>query len=97
MADTAPALEALGEATPALAQLAAVNGTLLELTQAMDDVRPLPDALKAVVPLVAAIDELRRSVEVLNSTISPLQSTTERVGRLVDRLPGSRYRDDSGH
>jgi hypothetical protein len=85
----------------ALERLAGSTDDLRRLAEASDDVRR---ALSAVGPedvavarqtlqgLLDAVAQLNGVVSSLNTTVSPLQGATERLGRLVDRLPQGRRR-----
>lgn len=83
----------------ALEQLAGVSDDLRRLADASDDLRRLVRtvgredvdmARDTLQQLVDAVGSLDRVVKSLNTTISPLQGATERLGRLVDRLPQGR-------
>ena len=71
------------------------------LADASDDVRRALSALdendlavarQSLQGLVDAVSQLNGVVTSLNTTISPLQGATDRLGRLVDRLPQGRRR-----
>lgn len=51
-----------------------------------------PD-LTALARMIAALDE---SIRVLATAVAPLQGTSERLGRLVDRLPDRRRKQTGG-
>ena len=85
----------------ALERLADSAGDLRRLADASDDVRRALSALdendlavarQSLQGLVDAVSQLNGVVTSLNTTISPLQGATDRLGRLVDRLPQGRRR-----
>jgi methyl-accepting chemotaxis protein len=85
----------------ALERLADSADDLRRLADASDDVRKVlstiseddvTDARQTLQALVEAVSRLNGVVSSLNTTISPLQGATDRLGRLVDRLPASRRR-----
>jgi len=67
-----------GDRTPRLAALDA------NLAQAADQLTTVAPDLRSV---AARIDALDRQIGVLADALAPLQGTTERIGRIVDRLP----------
>lgn len=67
-----------GERPPRLASLDT------NLAQAADQLTSVAPDLRAV---AARIDALDRQIGVLADALAPLQGTTERIGRIVDRLP----------
>jgi ABC-type transporter Mla subunit MlaD len=85
----------------ALERLADAADDLRRLADASDDVRRALSALseddvavarQSLQGLVDAVSQLNGVVTSLNTTISPLQGATDRLGRLVDRLPQGRRR-----
>lgn len=85
----------------ALERLADSADDLRRLADASDDVRralatlsedDVAVARQTVQALVDAVTQLNGVVSSLNTTISPLQGATDRLGRLVDRLPQGRRR-----
>lgn len=85
----------------ALERLADSADDLRRLADASDDVRRALSSLseddvavarQTVQALVDAVTQLNGVVSSLNTTISPLQGATDRLGRLVDRLPQGRRR-----
>ena len=85
----------------ALERLADSADDLRRLADASDDVRRALSALneddvviaqQSLQGLVDAVTQLNAVVTSLNTTISPLQGATDRLGRLVDRLPQGRRR-----
>src|SRR3954447_10011397 len=52
----------------------------------------LKDAQETLRRVAETVSELNFAVASLNTTVSPLQGATERLGRLVDRLPAGRRR-----
>lgn len=80
----------------ALERLADASDDLRKLADASDDVRRFLNALakedidiarETLERLADAVGSLNLVVASLNSTISPLQGATERLGRFVDRIP----------
>jgi ABC-type transporter Mla subunit MlaD len=95
------AAAALPRIALALERLAASSDDLRKLAAASDDVRRVLNSLsdddvavvrEALQQLVDVVSQLNGVVGSLNTTISPLQGATDRLGRLVDRLPASRRR-----
>ena len=85
----------------ALERLADSADDLRRLADASDDVRRTLSAIgedeiavarESLQGLVEAVSQLNAVVGSLNTTISPLQGATDRLGRLVDRLPAGRRR-----
>jgi hypothetical protein len=85
----------------ALERLADSTDDLRRLANASDDVRralaaisedDIAIARQSLQGLVDAVSQLNAVVTSLNTTISPLQGATDRLGRLVDRLPAGRRR-----
>ena len=85
----------------ALERLADSADDLRRLADASDDVRRTLSAIReddivvarnSLQGLVDAVSQLNGVVSSLNTTISPLQGATDRLGRLVDRLPAGRRR-----
>lgn len=85
----------------ALERLADSRDDLRKLAAASDDVRRVLNTLteddiavarQTLQGLLDAVNQLNNVVGSLNTTISPLQGATDRLGRLVDRLPASRRR-----
>jgi len=82
----AVALERIAGSTDDLRRIAATGDELRRLMQSTsgDDLRAAAVTLQRVADTVT---QLNLAVASLNSTVSPLQGATERLGRLVDRLP----------
>ena len=85
----------------ALERLADSADDLRRLADASDDVRralatidgdDIAMAQSSLRGLVDAVSQLNGVVTSLNTTISPLQGATDRLGRLVDRFPAGRRR-----
>jgi uncharacterized protein YoxC len=90
------ALERLADATDHLGTLAAASADVRKLADASDDLRRFVNALgkedidvarETLQRLADAVGSLNLVVASLNTTISPLQGATERLGRFVDRIP----------
>jgi ABC-type transporter Mla subunit MlaD len=82
----AASLERLADSTDDLRRLADTGDELRRVLQAAsgEDVTHARETLQRVADTVA---QLNQAVASLNSTVSPLQGASERLGRLVDRLP----------
>jgi ABC-type transporter Mla subunit MlaD len=80
------ALERLADSTDDLRRLADTGDELRRVLQSADgtDVVQARETLQRVADTVA---QLNLAVASLNTTVSPLQGASERIGRLVDRLP----------
>src|SRR3954447_6031744 len=80
------ALERLAARTHDLRRLADVGDELRRLLRSAssEDLVQARETLQRVADTVA---QLNLAVASLNTTVSPLQGATERLGRLVDRLP----------
>lgn len=80
------ALERLAASTDDLRRLADTGDELRRLLRSAssDDLVQARETLQRVADTVA---QLNLAVASLNTTVSPLQGATERLGRLVDRLP----------
>jgi ABC-type transporter Mla subunit MlaD len=89
LADSADDLRRIADVGADLRRIADVGDDLRSLLQSTSgaDLKDAQDMLKRVADTVA---ELNFAVASLNSTVSPLQGATERLGRLVDRLPAGR-------
>jgi ABC-type transporter Mla subunit MlaD len=82
----AMALERLAATSEDLRRIADAGDELRRLLQAAtsDDLVQAREMLQRVADTVV---QLNLAVASLNTTVSPLQGATERLGRLVDRLP----------
>jgi hypothetical protein len=82
----AVALERLSASTDDLPRLADTGDELRRLLRSAssEDIVQARETLQRVADTVA---QLNLAVASLNTTVSPLQGATERLGRLVDRLP----------
>lgn len=80
------ALERLADSTDDLRRIADTGDELRGLLSAAssEDLVQARETLQRVADTVA---QLNHAVASLNTTVSPLQGATERLGRLVDRLP----------
>lgn len=80
------ALERLADSADDLRRLADTGDELRRVLMAAsgDDLVQAREMLQRVADAVA---QLNVAVASLNTTVSPLQGATERLGRLVDRLP----------
>lgn len=82
----AMALERLADSSDDLRRLADTGDELRRVLRSAsgDDVIQARETLQKVADAVA---QLNLAVASLNTTVSPLQGATERLGRLVDRFP----------
>ncbi len=82
----AVALERLADSADDLRRVADTGDEVRRLLRAAsaEDLTQARDTLQRVAEAVA---QLNNAVASLNMTVSPLQGATERLGRLVDRLP----------
>jgi hypothetical protein len=98
IAGVSTSLERLADASGVLPQLA---GAAEELTGMPDDMRSLVTHLDKAASqldilvndatrLASIIERLDETITTLAATLGPLQGATERVGRIVDRLPDRR-------
>jgi len=85
------ALERLADSADDLRRLADASDDLRRALSALDE-NDLANARQTLQGLVDAVSQLNAVVTSLNTTISPLQGATDRLGRLVDRLPQGRRR-----
>lgn len=83
------ALERLADSADDLRRIADVGDELRALLNASGSIN-LKDAQQMLVRVADTVAELNYAVASLNTTVSPLQGATERLGRLVDRLPAGR-------
>jgi len=83
------ALERIADNADDLRRIADVGDDLRALLQEAGGL-DLKDAQQMLKRVADTIAELNFAVASLNSTVSPLQGATERLGRLVDRLPAGR-------
>jgi ABC-type transporter Mla subunit MlaD len=103
----ADALGRLTPLVQALPQVAELRGTLERLEQlatflanempeALHQLEAVQRRLAELEPRIAALvgntGQLDESIRVLAAALGPLQGTTERLGRLVDRLPDRKRR-----
>ena len=85
------ALERLADSADDLRRLADASDDVRRALSALDE-NDLAVARQSLQGLVDAVSQLNGVVTSLNTTISPLQGATDRLGRLVDRLPQGRRR-----
>ena len=85
------ALERLADARDDLRTLAAASDDLRRLMSTIGE-EDVVLARQTLQGLIEAVNQLNGVVGSLNTTISPLQGATDRLGRLVDRLPQGRRR-----
>jgi len=85
------ALERLADSADDIRRLADASDDVRRALSALDE-NDLAVARQSLQGLVDAVSQLNGVVTSLNTTISPLQGATDRLGRLVDRLPQGRRR-----
>jgi len=88
--------------TPAIEAIAALANEARRLLGDPARYEDLADAIAAIVrmgemattigPLGDAVRQLNNAAAALSTTVTPLQGASERLGRFVDRLPGSTRR-----
>jgi hypothetical protein len=87
LAAARPALERLAETSEAVDRLSHSAAVLPTIAANSRTLPALPDRMTG---LEDTMDRLEASVRVLAEATAPLQGTTARLGRLVDRLPERR-------
>ena len=65
-----------------------------DLSESVRQIAGLEESLVRLSTLAETMTELQESVTALAATVAPLQGTTERLGRFVDRIPSRRTRRD---
>jgi ABC-type transporter Mla subunit MlaD len=80
------ALERLAASTDDLRRLADTGDELRRVLKAADG-QDLIEARETLQRVADTVAQLNLAVASLNTTVSPLQGASERIGRLVDRLP----------
>lgn len=85
------ALERLADSADDLRRLADASEDVRVVLRAVNE-QDIAIARQTLEGLVEAVTQLNQVVGSLNTTVSPLQGATERLGRLVDRLPQGRRR-----
>ena len=85
------ALERLADSADDIRRLADASDDVRRALSALDE-NDIAIARQSLQGLVDAVSQLNGVVTSLNTTISPLQGATDRLGRLVDRLPQGRRR-----
>jgi hypothetical protein len=93
LADVSTTLERLATLDRSLAKLGELGPTLDRIGDLSDSVRQiaeLRDSLDKLSGLADTMSELEGSIAALATTVAPLQGTTERLGRIVDRFPKRR-------
>lgn len=105
LADVSTTLERLATLDQSLQKLGELGPTLeriSELGEAVKGIAALEDSVKQIAALEGSLaklseladtmDELQVSVATLAQAIAPLQGASERLGRMVDRIPSRRSR-----
>jgi hypothetical protein len=80
------ALERLASSTDDLRRLADTGDELRRLLRSASS-EDLVKAREMLERVADTVTQLNLAVASLNTTVSPLQGATERIGRLVDRIP----------
>ncbi len=95
LADVSNTLERLATLDRSLARLGDLGPTLArigDLSESVRQIAALEDSLVKLSTLNETLADLQYSVAALAATVAPLQGTTERLGRFVDRIPSRRTR-----
>jgi hypothetical protein len=87
LADVTPAIEAIGALAEDARRLLTDPGRAEELFDAIAAITRIGDMSTTLGPLGEAVRQLNTAASALTTTVSPLQGASERLGRLVDRLP----------
>ena len=95
IARAADDLAAIAEAARSLPRIeAALTERISELDARMAGLLELAERIERGLPalerLLATIDDLGTATATLATAVGPLQGVAERLGRIADRLPGSR-------
>jgi hypothetical protein len=87
LADVSPAIEAIGAVAEDARRLLGDPARIEELFEAVAAIVRIGDMSQTLGPLGDAVRQLNTAASALTTTVSPLQGASERLGRLVDRLP----------
>jgi hypothetical protein len=87
LADAAPAVQALGALATDARRLVADPTRQEDLLAAVAAITRIGDMAATIGPLGEAVKQLNTAASALTTTMTPLQGASERLGRLVDRLP----------
>jgi hypothetical protein len=79
-------LDDLARVAPALERLADLGTTLEALLETLRPLGELASLAPTLQSLDASISRLEGALVTVSDTLAPLQSTTQRVGKVVDRL-----------
>lgn len=96
IADAAPAVKAIAGITEDVRRLLLDPRNQEDLVAARAAVMRLGEVTTTLRPLADAVAQLNAAVASLNTTVSPLQGASERLGRLVDRFPAKQTRPAPG-
>jgi len=109
LADVSTTLERLATLDQSLQKLGELGPTLeriSELGEAVKGIAALEDSVKQIAALEGSLvklteladtmGELQVSIATLAQAVAPLQGATERIGRMVDRIPSRRNRVAGG-
>jgi hypothetical protein len=86
LAELGTTLDALARVVPVLERLALVGDVLAELASVIEPLSALSTLVPTLESLDQSIGELQVTIGSVSDTLSPLQSTTVRVGKVVDRI-----------
>jgi hypothetical protein len=99
LADAADDVRRLADVTPAIEAIGAIANEAKRLVGDPERYQELMDAIAALIrlgemaatmgPLGEAVRQLNTAAAALSTTVTPLQGASERLGRFVDRLPGT--------
>jgi hypothetical protein len=87
LADVSPAIEAIGAVAEDARRLLTDPARTEEIFEAVAAIVRIGDMSQMLGPLGDAVRQLNTAASALTTTVSPLQGASERLGRLVDRLP----------
>jgi methyl-accepting chemotaxis protein len=92
LGELGPALERIGELGEAVKAIAALEDSVRQIAA-------LEGSLAKLSQVADSMDEFQESVATLANAAAPLQGATERLGRMVDRIPTRRNRvgGDAAH
>jgi hypothetical protein len=93
LAELGTTLDAIAQVVPVLERLALVGDVLAELASVIEPLSALSTLVPTLESLDRSISELQVTIGNVSDTLSPLQSTTERMGKVVDRLANRRSKN----
>jgi ABC-type transporter Mla subunit MlaD len=89
LADVTPAIEAIGALASEARRLVGDPARFEDLGAAIAAIIRIGDMATTMGPLGDAVRQLNTAAAALTTTVTPLQGASERLGRLVDRLPAA--------